>query len=377
MREPNRILNNAYKEALKETGKDKGEPFLSKLTQNQKTWLKNIADKSRSQKAVVAVITTSFVKKIESPEQDVRLHRATFEGGYSARGLDTRYITPFFKEKFHWLAMKESGWLTRSIEQDHPFNLDFPGMIRNREVKESLLQILNDVDVERNKASPKTYLTALFILLIQKAPAIREVIKAEFIPTLPISLMVECLSSHFFQKYSVGGAASLPVIAIYSIYEILMRDVSRYQDKTLRPLRSLYSPDLRVGLGDIEILDESNEYFECVEIKHEIPIEAIMIEDAYEKFKNTSVKRYFLLSTAKPFIKSGEEEKIKNSIEKVREEHGCEVIVNGIIPSLKYYLRLLANPGELMSGYTNNLISRFSETAEIKEEHINSMENNL
>lgn len=230
-----------------------------------------------------------------------------------------------------------------------------------------LLQILNDV--EKNKAPPKTYLTALFILLIQKAPAIREAIKAEF-PTLPIDLIVECLSSHFFQKYSVGGTASLPVIAIYSIYEILMKDVSRYQDKTLRPLRSLYSPDLRVGLGDIEILDESNEYFECVEIKHEIPIEAIMIEDAYEKFKNTSVKRYFLLSTAKPFIKSGEEEKIKDSIEKVKEEHGCEVIVNGIIPSLKYYLRLLANPGEFMSGYTNNLISRFSETAEIKEEHM-------
>ena len=212
---------------------------------------------------------------------------------------------------------------------------------------------------------------ALFILVIQKAPVIQEAFKIASIPTPPIELIVECLTSHFFQKYSVGGAASLPIIAIHSIYEILMRNVSRYHGKTLKPLRPLSSPDLRAGLGDIEIVGENNEYFECVEIKYGIPIDAIMTEDAYEKFKDTSIKRYFLLSTAEPFIKTGEEErKIKDLIEKIREEHGCEVIVNGIIPSLKYYLRLLTNPGEFISRYTDSLISRFYETAEVKEDHM-------
>jgi len=51
--------------------------------------------------------------------------------------------------------MKESGWLTRSIEQAHKFDLEFPGKIRDKLVKESFLQIINDI--EENNASPKKF----------------------------------------------------------------------------------------------------------------------------------------------------------------------------------------------------------------------------
>lgn len=159
------ILEEAYEDATNEIKKDKGVSFIKTLDVNQRKWILKIVEKSESLKAVVTALTTSLVKKIENPKQDSRYHKHELGGGYSGRTLDTNYITPFFKKKFRRLAMKESGWLTRSIEQPRPFTLDFPGKIRDKTVKESFLQILNDV--EENRTNPKKYLVTLFILLIQ------------------------------------------------------------------------------------------------------------------------------------------------------------------------------------------------------------------
>ena len=136
-------------------------------------------------------------------------------------------------------------------------------------------------------------------------------------------------------------------------------------------MKSHISPDMRAGaIGDIEIVNKNNQYFEAVEIKHRIPINSIIIRDAFEKFKNMPLIRYYLLTTAEPYIKRGEEEKVDVLLREIRESHGCEVIANGIIPSLKYYLRLLQNPLELIKRYTTNLKLEFSKSTEIKKEHI-------
>lgn len=55
--------------------------------------------------------------------------------------------------------MKESGWLTRSLEQNIPYELDFPGKIQNKNVKVAFLNILNDVEV--NGADSEKYVTAI------------------------------------------------------------------------------------------------------------------------------------------------------------------------------------------------------------------------
>jgi len=365
------ILEDCYNKALEEVKKDKGKSFISSLDLNQRKWILKIAEKSESLKAVVTALTTSLVKKIEDPNQDIRYHKRELKGGYSGRSLDTHYITPFFKKKFRRLAMKESGWLTRSIEQPHPFTLDFPGKIRDKEVKESFLQILNDI--EENNADPKKYLIALFILLIQITTLNQTKLKYVIFDTgITIDLIIDCLKVHFFGKYNVPGASRLPTVAIYSIYQILIEDIARFKSKRLLPLRSHISPDKRVrGIGDVEIIDENGNYFEAVEIKHGIPIDSFMIDDAFEKFKETLIKRYYLLTTAEPNIKKGEEEEVKKIVENIKNKHGCEVIVNGLIPSLKYYLRLLKDPSKFIDNYTKNLQKEFSKTTEIKEIHIN------
>lgn len=126
------------------------------LTEEQINYTKIIADKEETFKGVFSVLSTSLVYKSLNPQQDVRLHQANMEGGYSGRSFDTKYITPFMKQKRFLGAMKESGWLTRSLEQNVPYNFEFPGKIRNKDVKSAFLNILYDIN--ENGVSARSYL---------------------------------------------------------------------------------------------------------------------------------------------------------------------------------------------------------------------------
>lgn len=370
----NQILDKFYKIAIKEIKRDNGEIFLKKLNDNQRNWFFRIISNAESFKAIVTVLTTSLVKKIESPKQDIRYHKNELRGGYSGRTFDTKFITPFFKRYFPRFSMKESGWLTRSIEQPHPFTVKFPGKIRNKDVKQAFLQIL--YDVEENKSNPENYLTALLILLVREINHSNSLLlkhKLNFQKkNLTINLIIESLKEHFFTKYKNAGASRLPVIAIYSIYEIILMDIARYKGKKLLPLKSHIASDIKAGeIGDIEIINEKRKsIFEGVEIKHGIPIDFLIVRDAYEKIKDISIERYYILTTAEPNIKRGEEKKVLQLVNEIRKNHGCEMVVNGLIHSLKYYLRLVQNLDEFMARYSKNIKIEASISTIIKLEHL-------
>ena len=373
--DPVKILESAYSTALNEFRKDRGKSFLAGLNINAKRWIKVVAENCEKQKAVVTALITSLTKKIESPSQDIRYHKVELPGGYSARTFDTRYVTPFLKGKMPRIAMKESGWLTRSIEQPHAFTLKplFPGKISNEQVKKAFLEILNDIEV--NKADPWQYLTGLFILLIHELSKVQATIismpSIRIEKEMEIDTVVDYLKSHFFAHYTSSGASKLPVIAIYSLYQVMVKELGRYRGKKLEPLMSHISPDMRAGrVGDIEVTDENGRCFEAVEIKHNIPIDSVMVDDAYKKFKHTPIKRYYLLTTAEPYIRSGEERNVKTLINRIRKDHGCEVIVNGLMQSIKYYLRLIRSPKLFLNVYTHALKADAEKASEIKEEHL-------
>ena len=54
----------------------------------------------------------------------------------------------------------------------------------------------------------------------------------------------------------------------------------------------------------------------------------------------------------------------------IKKEYGFEIIANGIINSLKYYLRFIDNYHRFVENYTNNLIKDFKYSTEVKPEHI-------
>ena len=357
------ILEDTYQLAESRDSTD------SDLTGVEGMWVNSIIEKAESQRGVLAVLITSLVKKIETPAQDVRYHQAELPNGYSGRGLDTDHITPFMKEKFRRFAMAESGWTTQTLQQPHPYTLEYPARIKYSSMKEAFLLILNDI--EENRADPKKYLQAIFSALItsmKESQISFDFLKeAQHTETVTIEKIVDLLRHHFSRDYGVAGASRLPVVAVYSAYEMLM-EIQRYEGKTLSPLKSHTAADTKShGIGDIEVLSGNN-FFEAVEIKHNISISLGIVEDAYQKFKQISVSRYYLLTTAEPNVE--DIDSVNDFVSVIHRQHGCEVIVNGILPSLKYYLRLLSSPQLFLENYSKNLQLDFKQKAEIKETHL-------
>ncbi|MCE7128288.1 DNA cytosine methyltransferase [Campylobacter coli] len=326
--------------------------------------VKIVVEKEESSKAVFTVLVSSLTYKCLHSEQDVRMHKTELKNGYSGRGFDTKFVTPFLKQKQFLGAMKESGWLTRSLEQAHPFTLDFPGKIQSSRLKDAFLQILNDVEV--NGANPLEYLLALFNLSIKakkdRAVEIINPITSE--NKLDIKDVMAILEKHFYYKYNSRGASILPVVALYSVYECMIMELKRFENKKLLEISSHYSSDKNSGnAGDIVVLNSDNSLYEVVEVKFDIEPSLIMLLDAYSKIKPTSIQRYYILSTK--IANDAAVKQINDKIKEIRKEHGCQVIVNGLMQSLKYYLRLLSNTDLFIERYAKNL----QKHPEINSEH--------
>ncbi|GHT22957.1 hypothetical protein FACS189419_06240 [Planctomycetales bacterium] len=176
----------------------------------------------------------------------------------------------------------------------------------------------------------------------------------------------EMLDKHFAIKLS----SRLPVIAIYTVYEQLFKQIKRYNGKVLRPLNVHTSSD-KHGYGDVEIWNANNTPFEMVEIKHNISIDRNLIFDIVKKSEGTSIKRYYVLTTAKDnFTSVDEEQYINKFILKIKNDSGLDVIANGIRYSLKYYLRFIDDYKDFIKSYTKNLIEDAKNSTEVQEFHI-------
>ncbi len=340
------LLEELYDEAMRLVGSDVN--IKSELATDIKKQLDVILSHSENAKGVLTVIITSAVYKFIHPEQDIRNHQSSILNGYSGRTFDTKYVTPFLKEK-NFPSMAESGWLTRSLEQKTPYDENYPGAIRPNSLKSAFLNI---IDVIQHSELQNEIISYLFQGLIIKRNA--QNIRLAKPVDLPISLIIKILNIHFNNKYFSEGASRLPVLAIYAIYECLIQEIKRFSGKILLPIESHTSADTRSGrIGDIEIIDNNEKPFEAVEVKHGIEINLQLVKDAFKKFSTTQVKRYYILSTAG--ICSKEVDQINNEIERIKNIHGCNLIVNGIEKSLNYYLRLLDNTSDFIQNYVELL----------------------
>lgn len=341
---PNTFLKKTFDKSKKKVGSD--NEIKSNLPRTITKHLDVVLSKSESSKGVLTVILTSLVYKILHPVQDIRNHQSSIENGYSGRTFDTKYITPFLKSvKFP--AMAESGWLTRSLEQKVPYDKNYSGAIRPDLLKTSFLEAIDFIQKGEKLEECLSYL--LQGLIIKRNN--QEIDLAKPL-NLPITTIIEMLTKHFNAKYTADGASRLPVLALFAVYECLINEAKRFEGKTLLEIESHTSADIRSGrIGDIDIVDSKGKEFEAVEVKHGIQITAQLVKDTFEKFKTTQVNRYYLLSTAD--INLSESEKIKKEIERIKNIHGCHFIANGLINSLKYYLRLLSETSVFISNYVD------------------------
>ncbi len=169
---------------------------------------------------------------------------------------------------------------------------------------------------------------------------------------LSIDQVMQLLHEHFKSPYQ-KNAPRLPQVALYAMYQCLMKDVGRYSDFELKPLERMKTANRKSGtVGDIDIWKDGRP-IEAVEIKFEIPINKSHVSETMQKVRAESVERYFILSTAETLPSDIDEiQRMKDDFMKT---NGCEIIVNGVYGTLKYYLRLLESTNEFINSYTDLL----------------------
>lgn len=340
------VLQSIYNLALAETA---NADFSTPLTEETAKQIETIVGWVDINKSRISVLITLFTHKIVNPQQDIRYHQAQQPNGFAGRNFDKKVVTPFMKS-VSFPAMAESGWLTRSNENSLPYTFDYPGNMKPKGAKEVFLQLIDKIQCQNIQADE--VLKYMFKLLIKHRD--NQTIQLAKPHSLSIASIVKLLNKHFTYHYTSHGASRLPTLAVYAAYQCMMEQVARYNGKTLCPLESHTSADSQSGrIGDIDVNNENGTAFEGVEIKHEIPITAQLVADAYEKFKVHSTDRYYLLTTAN--MDAADWDSIENAVARISQIHGCQVIVNGVYTTLKYYLRLLNDPANFIDKYVELL----------------------
>ena len=352
---PRDALNNLYERAM---SLYEAESQLPSLAPQYEQDCQTIIDRQDGNRAVLTVLITLLLKKTLDPDQDIRLHQAQMEGGFSGRSLDTSEVTPFMKD-MTFPSMSESGWLTRSLEQSVPYNLDYPGSIRPVRVKEAFLSLVDGV--QSHNLPPQDTLIRIFLGLIEFRDR-----NANLNLSRPINLSVSEAVSKINQHHSaqLQGAARLPVLAIHAILTILVKELDRYEDCEVLPLEHHTAADSRTNLiGDIHIVDSEGILFEGYEIKHNIPITSRLIQDSFEKFHTTTVRRFYILTTHD----RDDYSEFAPDIQRIASTHGCQLILNGVDRTLLYYLRLIRDTTEFIHQYVSNLETDPSVSFQLKE----------
>ena len=241
--------------------------------------------------------------------------------------------------------MKESGWLTRSIEQDHPFNFNFPGKIRDSLAKEHFLNIVDYIQ-KANKPDLENMLIFIFNFLIDfKSKNDNLVTKLE-ITNIHTSELMKIFRGHYEQS-SGKGVSRLPVLALYAT---LMEYYSERKNnsKILDTLDSHTSSDVRSGgVGDIHIKNNKGQIIEAIEVKSNIQIDIVILKNKYSLFKDKPLRKYLFCTTKDMEISDD----VKNEILKIHDEHGCDISIFNLYQYVSYQLSNIENIDAVLENY--------------------------
>ncbi len=315
------------------------------LNKETKHLMDVLIDACESSKGVLAVYLTLALKKEMTPEQDIRNHQSSMQGGFSARGLDAKHVTPFLKNKNFPHMVSGAGALTRSLEQALPYDLNYPGKISPSSVRDAFLKCVNSI--QNGNCNPQDAMQYLFcgLILHRDRDKNLKLIKPK---NRSIAVAVENIGKHF--DGAKKGGLHLPALALYAVYKQMISEVGKYKGYRLCDLQSHTAADLKTGfLGDIQVNDSNGRPVEAVEVKHGILLTPKLVMDCYERFKTVpGVRTYYLLSTNEKIDKMAD---ISEITMKIHRDHGCQVIVNGIQGTLRYYLRLVSSTDNFLDDY--------------------------
>lgn len=328
-------------------------------------WLEILSDKSEQASAAFTNIVTGLSIKCAFPELDVRYHQTQIQEQsdlkrtwFNHRGISEKVIYPWLNA--HDFNGAKSGWQTRTLERPKPYTLQYDENIGY--VKQEFLKVYHFV---QNSPGDQLKSGLAYLLLLQIR--MREQKKIDLAtPNIDIiSTIVRHFSDHIHYSYSGKGASRLPVLCLYATLQLIQNETARYSKLQLKPLEEHSAADARTGAaGDIEFTGANGQIVEAIEVKHNIVITKSLILDIQSKISPFQLERYYVLTThadCKP------NEDMLALLDKVKNKIGCQIIVNGIIPTITYYLRLLEEPQKVYANYTYLLETDAAVTHEHRE----------
>lgn len=339
--------------ALAETAFAAGiQPQVS-ISDRLKTSLEGIHAGGKEAAAALTNIVTCLAIKSARPSADVRYHQKQIQQdtdrpvGVNFRGISENTVYPWLSRNRFQGA--KSGWQTRTLERPKPYKMNYAENIAV--VKSEFLAVFDEVEEHGQSAF------AALTYLIYKQVVWREEVKITLsIPkTQDIGTIVELFRLHFFRSYKGSrGASRLPVLALHAIYSVMVPELRRYAGKTVVALNAHSAADSQTGsIGDVEVSDDATGMiFEAVEVKHALPIVEAIAADVQLKVMDKAIARYYILTThqnCEPDIGA------KKIIENIKAVYDCQVIVNGVMPTIRYYLRLLEDPSAIFPAYVELL----------------------
>lgn len=335
---------NAYDsaEALVKSGEHTA--FLNSLPITLGNDLKSLGERRHNGRGVVLTLAAC---KIARPSQDIRSHKAEHIGGFNARSIDTDVVIPMLRA-WNLHNAGESHWLTQ-VFSGQAFAANQILKTQPKIIGQVVPRLVCEINAESPDKVGDALCAILIYLILERNKSRVPLTKPK---RLTIQQAIKLLSAHFQGDFKTGGPR-LPQIAVYAVYECLLNESKRYKDHELVPLERLKTANRKSGtVGDVDV-NLKGRTVEAVEIKFGMQVETRHVSDAIEKIKTADVRRYYILATGG--VKSEEADAIDNLISSFHRSNGCEIIVNGIFGSLRYYLRLVESVDEFISRYADRL----------------------
>jgi DNA (cytosine-5)-methyltransferase 1 len=340
------VLRREYARAATLVESEGHKALLASLPKSMRADVEQLGAKRHNGRGVV--ITLSACKSAR-PAQDIRAHKAEHSGGFNARSIDTDVVVPLLRE-WGLANAGESHWLTQ-VFSGLPFAVGQKLKTQPKVIGELVPRLVCAIN-DSKPADVANALCALLVLLIEERN------KGQVPLTKPKSLTIDraigLLEAHFGGSFKTGGPR-LPQLAVYSVYECLIKESKRYEGHSLVPLERLKTANRKSGtVGDVDVL-HGKRTVEAVEIKFGMCVEERHVSDAIEKIKAADVRRYYILATGG--VKPEDEDAITEQIGAFYRSNGCEIIVNGIFETIRYYLRLIGSVDEFIARYVDHLAS--------------------
>lgn len=357
------VLDSCYDQAIELFNSD--TEFPNKLDKSVADYIVELDKKSETASAAMTNIITGLAIKVANPELDVRFHQTQIqphshvgESWFNHRGISEKIIYPWLSQK-NFVGAK-SGWQTRTLERPKPYTRDYDENIAH--IKKAFIEIYESTEELSAEDVREELLYLIYLQILRRESKSIQLAT----PNIDQIDTILCqLETYINYKFKGKGGSRLPVLAICSIVRILTKELQRYQGVVVKDLELHSAADSQTGAaGDIELENSSGIVFEAYEIKHQITFTKAMIDDIAKKISPFQLDRYYALTTHANCSPTTD---LTDHLVKLRQQIGCQIIVNGVFPTLKYYLRLLAEPQNFYAEFTSCLETDKSVTHEHRE----------